>query len=544
MFGDRRKVEFGESARNKMMQGVNTLADSVACTMGPKGRNVFIQRVYNKSKVTKDGVTVANEFFLDDPIEDMGAQAIKEAAQKTAEEAGDGTTTSTVLARAILKEGLEYINSNEGANPVDLNKGIDIAVDEIVKSLKDKSIPVEINSKELEHVATISANNDEKLGKIVADAVSSVGKDGKVVMEFSKDHKTYNEIIKGTVLDQGIISPHFVTDSNKEEIELNNPLIAVTNFKLTSVEHIQPFFNEAYNKKRDMLIIAEELDKVALAYAIENVVTRGVVNIAIVRPPSVSNMRNFMLGDIATITGGTFRNRHSAHIPEKFLTKHYGEAKKVTVGRKSTVIIEGKGSEEEVNKRIESVNENIKNAEKGVDDRHRERLSRMFSGVATIYIGANSEIEAKEKKDRVEDAILATQSALEEGIVPGGGITLASTKQLSPEDGDLSAGYNLIYNACKTPFKQILANAGNNHEEILKGIESRPSGTGYNAKTGEYVTDMIEAGIIDPTKVTRVALENAASVAKMLLTTSAVIYYSEEGSHLAESIKVDPGNVR
>ena len=544
MFGDRREVITGNEAREELRQGVNILADAVACTLGPKGRNVILQRVYNKSRVTKDGVSVASEIFLDNAIQDIGAQLIKEAAQNTAEEAGDGTTTSTVLARAIYNKGLDYINESSAHNPIDVNKGIELAVTDIINELKKASIPVNINTKELEHVATISANNDVALGKIVSEAVSSVGKDGQVIMENSKTSETYHDIIAGTIIEQGFISPHFIVDGNSEELELNNPLIVVSNFKLTSKEHIEPFLKKAYNESRSMLIIAEELEKEALAYALENVL-RGVVNIAIVRPPSVSNMRNFMLGDIATITGGTFRNYNASHSPTKFFDKFYGEAEKVIVNRKQTVIINGKGSEEDKLARKISIEENIKNADKGVDDRHRDRMSKMFSGVATIYIGATSEVEQREKKDRVEDAILATQSALHEGIVPGGGLTLLNlakteiTRTFANKCEE--AGYVIVKHACSQPIIQILSNAGKKLSDItLKFNDSNRKG--YNAKTDKFVEDMIEEGIIDPTKVVRTALENAASVAKTLLTTETVIYLKD--NHIAESIKMDPGNVK
>ena len=544
MFGDRRGVIKGKEARERLMQGVNTLADAVACTLGPKGRNVILHRIYNKNKSTKDGVSVANEFFLEDPVEDIGAQMVKEVAQNTADDAGDGTTTATVLARAVIKSGLDYIDSDDKHNPVDVNKGIDLAVDDIIAKLKEASMPVEINSKELVHVATISANNDEALGKIVSETVSTVGAEGKVIMEFSKDHKTYSEMIDGSVIEQGFISPHFITDANSDEVELSNPLIVISNFKMAAVEHVAPFFEKAYNTKRDMLIIAEELEGAALAYAVENV-ARGVVNVAIGRPPGTSNMRTFMLGDLAAITGGKFRNTTSGAVTGKFFDSYYGEAKRVVVNRKQTVIAEGKGSEEDVKLRRASIEENIKNADKGIDDRHRDRMSQMFAGIATIYIGAGSEVEAKEKKDRVEDAILATQSALEEGIVPGGGMALINAIKGEPSllKGDIDAGYTILKASCLEPFNQILRNAGLSSEEILKGIKSRPDGTGYNVKTGEYVPDLIKEGVVDPTKVTRVALENAASVAKMFLTTEVVLYLSE-GTHLVESVKMDPGNVK
>lgn len=539
MFGDRRGVVSGVDAREKLRQGINLLADTVACTLGPKGRNVILQRVYNKSRVTKDGVSVANEFFLEDAIQDIGAQLIKEAAQKTADNAGDGTTTSTVLARSIFNQGLDYLKEDPTRNPVDVNKGITIAVDSIVKRLKEISVPVEVNSKELEHVASISANNDEELGKLVADAISSVGKDGEVIMADSKNSKTYYEVIKGTVIEKGIISPHFITDSNKEEIELDNPLIVVSNFKLTSLEHIRPFFKKAFEESRSMLIIAEELEKEALAYALDNIL-RGKVNIAIVPPPGVSNMRNFMLSDIAAITGGSFRNHNSNHLPTKFYDNHYGEAEKVIVGRYKTVIIGGKGTEEAKQERINSIHENIKNAEKGIDDRHKSRLSRMFSGIATIYIGATSEVEQREKKDRIEDAILATQSALEEGILPGGGMALYNSEVISEEEmnKDVYQGVRIIESSCCAPFKQILSNCGKDYDKVVSELDVM----GYNAKTDSYVKDMIKEGIIDPTKVVREALENAASVAKTLLTTEAIVYLKD--NHIAESIKIDPGNIQ
>jgi chaperonin GroEL len=542
MFGDRREVVSGVEAREKLAEGINLLADTVACTMGPKGRNVIMQRVYNKNRITKDGVSVADEFFLSDPVQDIGAQTIKEAAQRTAEDAGDGTTTSTVLAREIYRHGLEYLNEDTSRNPVDVVKGIDLAVSDAVESLKKVAKPVKINSIELENVATISANNDEEIGKIVAEAVSMVGKEGKVVMQTSKDASTYVDTVEGAVWDQGIFHQGFVNELPKETMELEKPLIVVSNHKFSSHNEIKPFFQYAASKKRDMLIICEELEKSALEYALLNV-TKGAANVAFVRPPSISNFRNFMLEDLAVITGGTFRDRNKGNKIENFDTeKHFGLADRVIVTRKQTVIIDGKGTEEEKEVRIQAIQDNIKNAEKGIDDRHKERLAKMFSGLSTVYIGANSEFEMKEKKDRVEDSILATQSALEEGIVPGGGCTLANIELDLVEEGlnrDIVAGYNIIRNAMHKPLEQILTNAGLSN---LLYDSSRPVSDGYNVATNTPVDDMIKAGIIDPAKVVRVSLENASSVAKMLLTTESIIYYAED--HLPESIKMDPGNVR
>lgn len=543
MFGDRRRVVSDVEARERLKRGVNKLSNTVASTLGPKGRNVICQRVYNQSRITKDGVTVAGEFFLEDPVEDIGAQMIKEASKKTAEEAGDGTTTSTVLASAIINQGLNYIGENEKNNPIDVVAGIDIGLEYILKNLKAMSKPIEINSIELENVATISANNDRDLGKIVAKAVSEVGKNGKVIMEQSKNSTTSHSVIKGTIIEQGYIHPVFVTDSNKEEIVLTNPLIAVSNFKLTSKDHVKPMVQYAYENQRELLIIAEELEAEALSYMAENV-TRGAIKAAIVRPPSVSNMRNFMLGDIAVITGGKFRDTVKGHNPIKFFHTYFGSADKVIIDRRQTVIINGKGNQEDKEERIKSIEKNIENSEKGIEDRHKDRLSKMFSGIATIYIGANSELEWKEKRDRVEDAILATQSALFEGIVPGGGNALNDcidrNYEFAPKGKDEYAGYVILMYACIVPFSKILENAGKDPAEISE--KCKKENKRYNCKTGKYIKDIIKEGIIDPTKVTRTALENAASVAKTLLLTDHVIYYHE--GHLPESVKMDPGNVK
>lgn len=543
MFGDRRKVINGEDSRNKLKEGIDILADAVSCTMGPKGRNVILQRVYNQSRVTKDGVTVANEIFLEDPVQDIGAQLIKEAAQKTADKAGDGTTTSTVLARALFTRGLEYIKNNPTASPVDFNKGVSLAVEAVVNNIKEKAKTIETDSKELEHVASISCNNDNELGKIVAEAVSAVGKEGKVIKQFSKDGRTYTEVIKGTVVEGGFISDQFPIIMNSEEVELINPLILVSNFKMSSGEQVEPFLQKAYAEQRDMVIICEELEREALGYVLENV-ARGKIRVAVVRPPAVSNMRNFMLQDIAVITGASFRNTVSGHKTNKVFDSHYGEAEKVIINRKQTVIIGGKGTEEDKEARIESIKENIKNAEINIDGRHQDRLNKMFTGIATIYIGGASEAEMKEKKDRVDDAIRASQSALQEGIIPGGGIGLIAMSDVNrPKETlnkDTLVGYTTLIDICKEPFNQIIKNAGLSPEEVMSKINFNNI-SGYNAKTDMYVEDMIEEGIIDPAKVTRVALENASSIAGVLLTTESIIYLAE--GHLPESVKMDPGNI-
>ena len=562
MFGDRRKVIKGEEARTKLLAGVNLLADTVAYTMGPKGRTVMIQRIYNNSKSTKDGVSVANEFFLEDPVEDMGAQTVKQTAQKSADDAGDGTTTATVLARSMFRSGVEYLNETNpiygrwfwnkhkvlrresfGRNPIDVVKGIDIALSYVIESVKETVISIQINSKELLDVATISANNDDDLGKIVADAVSEVGAHGKVAMAISKDHKTYSTSTVGAVIEQGIINQGFATNANSEEIILERPLIAVTNFKLTSVNEVQKLMMFAAEENRSLLLFAEELTQGALAMALKNV-QGGSIKMAVVMPPSVSSMRKYMLSDLAVITGGKFQDYELGESSETFKPEFFGSAEKVIVGRKQTVIIGGAGTDEAKEERVLAIEENINNAEKGIDDRHKDRLSMMFAGVATIHIGGHTEVEQKEKHDRVEDAIKACQSALKEGIVAGGGMALrnAARYDLKDSNKDVTKGCGIVLNACMEPFKCILSNAGVSYDTINKGIMSRPKGSGYNARTGEYVSSMIDEGIIDAFKVTRCALENAASVAKTLLTTEAVIYYAED--HSPKSVHQDPGNIK
>lgn len=538
MFGDQRGVVQGQEARKELLKGINTLADTVACTMGPKGRNIIIQRLYNQSRTTKDGVTVASEFFLPHPVQDIGAQLIKEAAQKTAEEAGDGTTTATVLARELISLGMAYLDENPEANPIDLINGMTAAVNHYVEEIKSKSIQIDIESDKLEDIATISANNDPELGELVAEAVRKVGVDGEVAMEFTPQSESYIDVIEGTVWEQPIIHPHFITEENKEEIELEKPLIAVTNFKISSDEDAYKVVKPILKEERPVLLICEELTKTGLAYLLKHA-TLGHIKIAIVRPPGMSNMRQFMLGDLAVLTGAKFRDYNKGDKPSGMLISHYGEAEKVIVNRKKTIILKGAGKQEAIDERIASIHENIKNAEKGIDGRHKNRLAKMFSGVATVYIGGYSDIEKKEKKDRVEDSILATQSALAEGVLPGGGYFLANAYDAVATDGnkDYEKGVDIVIKACSKPYEQILTNAG--LTSMISSTENKP----VNVKTGDRVDDLIEEGIIDPAKVTRCALENAASVAKMILISEGVIHYLDN-QHIHESIVMDRGNIK
>jgi chaperonin GroEL len=542
MFGDQRSVISKQEAREELLKGINLLADTVAYTMGPKGRNVILQRHYNQSRVTKDGVTVASEFFLKDPVQDIGAQLIKEAAQKTADEAGDGTTTATVIAREIIREGIKYLNINPKANPIDLNEGITFAVNKIVEAIKNKSQPVNIEDDSLLHVATISANNDPKLGELITEAVRMVGKDGQVLMEYTENPESYIETIKGATWQQPIINANFIVAADTEEIVLDNPLIVVSNFKLSSDKEAYEITKVAQSQNRPVLIICEELSKSALAFLLKSV-RSGHIKAAAVLPPGMSNMRTFHLEDLSVITGASFQDYNKGDTPKSFKSTFYGSAEKVIVNRKQTVIIGGKGNPDAIEKRKLSIKENIKNAQKGLDDRHKNRYAQMFGGIATVYVGGGSDIERKERKDRVEDSILATQSALSEGILPGGGSFLYDPKvginlrgyEPNSREAYYQKGMQIVLSACTAPYKQILENAGISMEK-----------DGYrllNVKTGEQVKDLIEEGIIDPAKVTRCALENAASVAKMILTTEGVIYYTDD-QHIHESITMDRGNMK
>jgi chaperonin GroEL len=535
MFGDQRSVISKQEAREELLKGINLLADTVAYTMGPKGRNVILQRHYNQSRVTKDGVTVASEFFLKDPVQDIGAQLIKEAAQKTADEAGDGTTTATVIAREIIREGIKYLNINPKANPIDLNEGITFAVNKIVEAIKNKSQPVNIEDDSLLHVATISANNDPKLGELITEAVRMVGQDGQVLMEYTESPESYIETIKGATWQQPIINANFIVAADTEEIVLDNPLIVVSNFKLSSDTEAYHITKIAQSQDRPILIICEELNKSALAFLLKNV-RNGHIKAAAVLPPGMSNMRTFHLEDLSVITGASFQDYNKGDTPKGFKSTFYGSAKKVIVNRKQTVIIGGKGNPDAIEKRKLSIKENIKNAQKGLDDRHKNRYAQMFGGIATVYVGGGSDIERKERKDRVEDSILATQSALSEGILPGGGWFLKHPGKFAlptSKPNEFYEGIDIILKTCAKPFDQILHNAGLTHE----------SKNPLNVKTNKEVKDLIEEGIIDPAKVTRCALENAASVAKMILTTEGVIYYTDD-QHIHESITMDRGNMK
>lgn len=544
MFGDRRRLVFNDEARKLLGEGINLLADAVEVTLGPRGGNVILERIYNPSKVTKDGVSVAGDIFLENPVQNIGAQTVKQTASKTAEDAGDGTTTATVLARAIYNRALHYMD--QGYNATELKKGVEYAVNELVKMISDNSLSINTLD-ELTNIAVISANGDEELGKIIAEAVHEIGASGAVSIEESKTDKTFSEIIKGTVIDRGFISQYFATSDDKE-IVLENPITLVTNSIITNPKDLESFFKYCDSQKRSFLIIMEELDKLALAYALD-MITKGLVKGAIISAPGVATMRNFMLEDLAVVTGGKFIDRFRGHDITKVTSTHMGGAEKVIVSRKRTIIIGGKGDENKIEERKASIQKDINDAEINIDSRHKDRYSKMFAGVSTIYVGGTTDVEKQERKDRVDDAVRATQSALAEGFVPGGGITLykLSNKLDDTIDGtdSFKTGITLIKNACKVPFQTIVKNTGLSVEVVeadLKRFDSEYNlESGYNARTGEMTKNLLKDGIIDPAKVTRVALENAASVATLLFTTNCVVYLKDD-QH--ERLNMDPGNVQ
>jgi chaperonin GroEL len=544
MFGDRRRLVFKEEARELLKSGVNTLADAVEVTLGPKGGNVILERIYNQSIITKDGVSVARDIFLENPVENIGAQTVKQAAEKTAEDAGDGTTTATVLARALFTKGLRLLEQDY--NATEIKQGVEYGVEQLVKLIKSNSLEIK-SLEELINIATISANGDLELGTTIAEAVYKIGAEGSVVIEESKTDKTFAETIKGTVIDRGFISQYFATTGD-QEVTLTNPIVLISNDKVTDATDLEKFFNYAYENKRDFLIIMEELEKQALAYSIKNI-GEGILKGAIISPPGVSNMRSFMLEDLAIITGGKVIDRIKGHTIANSTLSDYGAATKVIVNRKKTIILGGAGKEDKIEERKLSIQKNINDSEKNIDTRHKDRLARMFSGVSTIYVGGTTEIERKERYDRVDDAVRATQSALAEGYIVGGGVALYKmSDEFYIEETFTESqkmGVRLVIEAAKVPFRRIISNTGKNSEVIeaeLKMFDKKFNlRSGYNARIGKMTKDMIKDGIIDPAKVTRVALENAASVANLLLTTECVVYYKDD-QH--ERMNMDPGNVR
>ncbi|MFN3598980.1 MAG: chaperonin GroEL [Aquificaceae bacterium] len=522
-----KKVIYGEDARARLKAGVDKLANAVKVTLGPKGREVIIEKKWGTPLVTKDGVTVAKEIELKDPYENMGAQLVKEVASKTSDVAGDGTTTATVLAQAIFTEGLKAIAS--GTNPMDIKRGIDKAVERTVESIKAQSIQVS-GRKEIEQVATISANNDPEIGKIIADAMEAVGKDGVITVEESKSAQTTLETVQGMQFDRGYLSPYFVTNPDKMEAVLEDPFILIYEKKVSNVKDLLPVLEQVVRSGRPILIISEDVEAEALATLVVNHI-KGVIRACAVKAPGFGQRRKDYLQDIAILTGGTAITEELGIKLESVGLDMLGRADKVIVDKDNTTIVGGKGSKENIQARIEQIKKQIVETTSDYDrEKLQERLAKLSGGVAVIRVGAATEAELKEKKARVEDAVHATKAAVEEGIVPGGGVALVRASEtledLKVDNHDQQIGVDIVKKACRTPLRQIAANAGFEGYVILEKViqlgkeKGRP--WGFDAATGEY-KDMIEAGIIDPTKVVRIAIQNAASVAGTMLTAEALV---------------------
>ncbi len=515
-----KEIKFNTDVRTKMKEGVDALADAVKVTLGPKGRNVVIDKKFGAPQVTKDGVTVAKEIELEDRFSNMGAQMVKEVASKTNELAGDGTTTATVLAQAIINVGLKNVTA--GANPMDLKKGIDKAVAAVVAELKAHSQKVGDDYSKIEQVGTVSANNDAYIGKLIADAMSKVKTDGVITVEEAKGTETEVKVVEGMQFDRGYISPYFMTDSEKMEAIFDNAFILITDKKISSMKDLLPVLEPIAREGKSLLIIAEDVDGEALTTLVVNRL-RGTIKVAAVKAPGYGDRRKEMLEDIAVLTGGTVISEERGYTLENATLDMLGRAEKVTVSKENTVIVGGAGSKEAIAARTELIRSQIATTTSDYDrEKLQERLGKLAGGVAVLYVGATTEVEMKEKKDRVEDALNATRAAVEEGYLPGGGVAFIraadAIRDLKGENEDETTGIRIVARAIEEPLRQIAANAGVEASVIINKIREGKDDFGYNARTDEYV-NMFEAGVIDPTKVARVALENAASVAGMFLTT-------------------------
>jgi len=517
-------ILFQGDARDKLKAGVDKLANTVKVTLGPKGRNVVIDRKFGAPIVTKDGVSVAKEIELEDPIENMGAQMTKEVASKTADQAGDGTTTATVLAQAIVGPGLKALAS--GANPMDLKRGIDKAVVAVVASLKAASETVGKDIKKIEQVATISANSDHEIGKMIAEAMEKVTNEGVITVEEAKGTSTEVKIVEGMQFDRGYLSPYFVTNSENMEVELESPFILITDKKISNLQEILPVLEKTAQAGRPLLIIAEDVDSNALATLVVNKL-RGTLKVAAVKAPGFGDRRKEMLKDIATLTGGIAISEEQGYKLENADLSYLGTAEKVSIDKDNTTIVNGAGEKSQIVARINEIKSQIEKTTSDYDrEKLQERLAKLSGGVAVLYIGAPTEVEMKEKKDRVDDALHATRAAVQEGIVAGGGTAYiraqASIDKLKGDNDDETTGIAIVRRAIEEPLRQISENAGVEGSVVVQKVKEGKGDFGYNARTNVY-EDLKKAGVIDPTKVTRIALENAASIAAMLLTTEAVI---------------------
>ena len=519
-----KNITFDIEARDALKRGVDALANAVRVTLGPKGRNVIIDRKFGAPIITKDGVTVAKEIELEDAVENMGAQMVKEVASKTADIAGDGTTTATVLAQAIVTTGLKNVAA--GANPMDLKRGIDKAVKAVVGELQKQSIEVGDNLDKIEQVASISANNDNSIGALIAEAMAKVKKEGVITVEEAKGTDTTVEVVEGMQFDRGYLSPYFVTNAEKMEAELENAYILIYDKKISNMKDMLPILEQTTQTGRPILIIAEDVDGEALATLVVNKI-RGSLKIAAVKAPGFGDRRKAMLEDIAILTGGTVVSEERGFKLENATIEMLGQADKIVIDKDNTTVVNGKGEKEAIQLRVNQIKAQMETTTSDYDrEKLQERFAKLAGGVAVLYVGAASEIEMKEKKDRVDDALAATRAAVEEGIVPGGGVALvraaAALEMIEVENEDERTGVQIITKAIEAPLRQIVANAGGEGAVIVSKIQEGKADFGYNAKTDTF-EPMLEAGIIDPTKVTRVALENAASVAGMLLTTECVL---------------------
>ncbi len=535
-------IKYNWEAREGLKKGVDALANAVKVTLGPKGRNVIIDKKFGAPQITKDGVTVAKEIELQEPIENMGAQMVKEVASKTNDQAGDGTTTATVLAQAIFNTGLKNVTA--GANPMDLKRGIDKAVATVVENLKKQSVEINDSHEKIEQVATISANNDSAVGKVIAEAMQKVKKEGVITIEEAKGTDTYVKVVEGMQFDRGYISPYFVTDTEKMEAVYDTPYILIYDKKISNMKEFLPILEKVVQTGRPMLIISEDVDSEALATLVVNRL-RGGLKIVAVKAPGFGDRRKEMLEDIAILTGGTVISEEKGYKLEDATLEMLGTAEKITVDKENTTIVSGKGDKKAIEARITMIKSQIEKTTSDYDrEKLQERLAKMAGGVAVIYVGAASEVEMKEKKDRFDDALHATRAAIEEGIIPGGGVayirSISAMKGLKGENEDQQIGIDIVRRALEEPLRQIAANAGKEGSVIVNAVAKGKGDYGYNARIDEY-QHMIEAGVIDPTKVSRVALENAASIAGMLLTTECVLAEIKEETPAMPAGGMNPG---
>src|SRR5690242_4395580 len=529
-----KEIRFGDDARQRMFRGVNILANAVKATLGPKGRNVVLEKSFGAPTITKDGVSVAKEIELKDKFENMGAQMVKEVASHTSDEAGDGTTTATVLAQSIMREGLKAVAA--GMNPMDLKRGIDKAVVQVVAELKKLSKP-SADNKSIAQVGTISANGDEAIGKIIAEAMQKVGKEGVITVEEGSGLDNELEVVEGMQFDRGYLSPYFINNQQNQTSELDKPVILLCDKKISNIREMLPLLEGVAKAGRPLLVIAEDLEGEALATLVVNNI-RGILKVSAVKAPGFGDRRKAMLQDIAILTGGTVISDEVGLSLEKATLNDLGEAKKVVVEKENTTVIDGAGKASDIKSRIESIRQQAEEATSDYDkEKLQERVAKLSGGVAVIKVGAATEVEMKEKKARVEDALHATRAAVEEGVVPGGGVALIRAQRaldkLETKNEDQAVGVKILARAIEEPLRQIVENAGEDAAVILNRVKEGKGSFGYNAATGEF-GDLIEQGILDPTKVTRLALQNAASVSGLLLTTEVMIAEApkdEEHSH-------------